>query len=150
MNIPECLCAPWYLFTKSRTCDRKCTSVVTLLRHVGAITSRHKNVRQAMPTPMVFRNHINPLEGFSDTELISRYQFPRHGILELLDLVEKDMRRPTGRTYAIPAVTRLVNQKKESRLYSTRISIPIRNRNIRIHTKHTCNNIMIRTFHPLV
>ena len=41
---------------------------------------------------------IRTLEGFSDTELISRYRFPRHGIhvLELLDLIGKDISRRDG------------------------------------------------------
>ena len=66
-----------------------------------------------MPVPMGFRNCINPFEGLSDRELISPYRFPRHGILELLDLFEKDISRRTGRTYAIPAVTRLIKKKSQ-------------------------------------
>ena len=74
------------------------------------VLSEHEPKKRKMPVPMIFRDRTNPLEGFSDTELISRYRFPRHGILELLDLIEKDVSRPTGRSYAIPAVSQ-VNRK---------------------------------------
>nr|XP_022314374.1 putative nuclease HARBI1 [Crassostrea virginica] len=72
------------------------------------VLSEHEPKKRKMPVPRIFRDRTNPLEGFSDTELISRYRFPRHGILELLDLIEKDVSRPTGRSYAIPAVTQIL------------------------------------------
>ena len=89
------------------------------------VLSEHEPKKRKMPVPRIFRDRTNPLEGFSDTELISRYRFPRHGILELLDLIEKDVSRPTGRSYAIPAVNQV---NKKVKVISTRISIPIQNR----------------------
>ena len=64
------------------------------------VLSEHEPKKRKMPVPRIFRDRTNPLEGFSDTELISRYRFPRHGILERLDLIEKDVSRTsTTRTY---------------------------------------------------
>ena len=97
------------------------------------VLSEHKPKKRKMPVPRIFRDRINPLEGFSDTELISRYRFPRHGILELLDLIEKDVSRPTGRSYAIPAVTQ-VNKKSQGYIHKNLDpdTKQIRNRNIHL------------------
>ena len=99
-----------------------------------------------MPAPRVFRDRINPLKGLSDTELISRYRFPRHWILDLLDLVEKDISRPTGWSCAIPAVTQ--ENKKVKVIFYKILDPDTKQKNTHIHTKHTFNNIIIKT--PLV
>lgn len=58
--------------------------------------------RRAFRRERVFRDRNNPLDSLNDNQLISRYRFPRRSLMDLIDLVENDLRRPTGRSMAIP------------------------------------------------
>ena len=57
---------------------------------------------RALRRKRVFRDREHPLDKFSDTELISRYRFPRHTIIELTDLIKDRVQHPTARSHAIP------------------------------------------------
>ena len=57
---------------------------------------------RALRRERVFRDREHPLDKFSDTELISRYRFPRHTIIELTDLIKDRVQHPTARSHAIP------------------------------------------------
>ena len=50
-----------------------------------------------------FREQSTALNELNDRELIERYRFPRHGILQITALVKEDVERPTARSHAIPA-----------------------------------------------
>ena len=53
----------------------------------------------------VFRDRTNPLDACNDLELIRRYRFPRHSLLELIKAVEESTRRPTHRSHSLPVTT---------------------------------------------
>ena len=54
--------------------------------------------------PRIFRDRNNPIDYMADIELIERYRMPRIKILEVVDLVRKDIESPTFRSHAIPAI----------------------------------------------
>lgn len=55
----------------------------------------------------MFRDRIDPLDKFTDYELIARYRFPRRTVLELTDLIRNAVQHPTSRSCAIPAHTQV-------------------------------------------
>ena len=50
-----------------------------------------------------FRERSTALDQLTDRELIERYRFPKHEILNLTDELKQDIERPTNRSHAIPA-----------------------------------------------
>ncbi|XP_062600928.1 putative nuclease HARBI1 [Saccostrea cucullata] len=50
----------------------------------------------------VFRDRTNPLEYYSDIELIQRYRFPRATIVEFVNMVQNRLERPTNRSNPLP------------------------------------------------
>lgn len=85
------------------------TAMVTILSWLPLflfLTERTENPRK-LPIPRVFRDRTNPLDNLSDFDAIARYRLPRNDIVELLELVKNDLRRPTSRSYAIPEITQV-------------------------------------------
>lgn len=62
---------------------------------------------RALRRERVFRDRIDPLDKFTDYELIARYRFPRRTVLELTDLIRNAVQHPTSRSCAIPAHTQV-------------------------------------------
>mgnify|MGYP000225442310 CR=1 FL=1 len=58
--------------------------------------------QRALRRERVFRDRLNPLESMDDIELINRYRFPRHVIIDIVSKVEGYVTRPTRRVHAIP------------------------------------------------
>nr|XP_034339477.1 putative nuclease HARBI1 [Crassostrea gigas] len=50
----------------------------------------------------VFRDRTNPLDVFSDRELICRYRFPRRTIVDFIQQVDRRLSRPTNRSHPLP------------------------------------------------
>lgn len=50
----------------------------------------------------MFLDRNNALESMQDIDLINRYRFPRHVILDIVSKVDEYMARPTRRVHAIP------------------------------------------------
>ena len=57
-----------------------------------------------------FRERIRVLEEYNDTELISRYRFPRQSITELIQLVEPDVGCQINRGNALSVETKVCVQ----------------------------------------
>ncbi|XP_046344257.2 putative nuclease HARBI1 [Haliotis rufescens] len=70
--------------------------MATLLR-IKEILNR-RNIRRER----IFRDRTEVLDTLTDTELIARYRFPRHTILQLVDRVSAEISRPTQRSCALP------------------------------------------------
>ncbi|CAG2192787.1 HARBI1 [Mytilus edulis] len=58
--------------------------------------------------PRIFRDRNNPIDYMADVELIERYRMPRIKILEVVDLIRKDIESPTSRSHAIPAILQVL------------------------------------------
>nr|XP_019924707.2 putative nuclease HARBI1 [Crassostrea gigas] len=57
---------------------------------------------RALRRERIFRDRINPLDRYTDLDLVARYRFPRREILLLTDLVNDTVQHPTSRSCAIP------------------------------------------------
>ncbi|XP_064619460.1 putative nuclease HARBI1 [Lineus longissimus] len=57
--------------------------------------------RRALRRERVFRDRRNPLDIFSDGELLQRYRFSRNGIMFITDLVTPHIEHPTRRSSAL-------------------------------------------------
>lgn len=57
---------------------------------------------RALRRERVFRDRINPLDRYTDVDLVARYRFPQREILLLTDLVNDTVQHPTSRSCAIP------------------------------------------------
>ena len=57
----------------------------------------------------VFRERSTAIDQLTDRELIERYRFPRHSILDITDTIRQDIEHPTSRSYAIPAHIQVKN-----------------------------------------
>ena len=55
----------------------------------------------------VFRDRLNPLEQYSDREVITRYRITRYMFIQILDQISSKVHRSTTRSYSIPATTQL-------------------------------------------
>lgn len=53
----------------------------------------------------MFLDRNNALESMQDIDLINRYRFPRHVILDIVSKVDEYVARPTRRVHAIPTCT---------------------------------------------
>lgn len=62
---------------------------------------------RALRRERVFRDRGNPIDNFTDIELIARYRFPSRTILSLTDLVRDRVQHPTSRSHAIPALVQV-------------------------------------------
>lgn len=56
----------------------------------------------------VFRDRGNPIDNFTDIELIARYRFPSRTITRLTDLIKDRVQHPTSRSHAIPALVQVL------------------------------------------
>ncbi|XP_062566936.1 putative nuclease HARBI1 [Saccostrea cucullata] len=56
----------------------------------------------------VFRDRTNPLDFLNDQEVIERYRLPRVFIYRLIDMVEADVQRSTGRSHALSTSTQVL------------------------------------------
>lgn len=59
----------------------------------------------ALRRERVFRDRGNPIDNFTDIELIARYRFPT--ITGLTDLIKDRVQHPTSRSHAIPALVQV-------------------------------------------
>ena len=59
----------------------------------------------------VFRERSTAIDQLhvTDRELIERYRFPRHSILDITDTIRQDIEHPTSRSYDIPAHIQVKN-----------------------------------------
>ena len=64
--------------------------------------------KSALRRERLFRDRSNPLENFSDQELISRYRFPRHKLLEIINICKDELTRTTHRNHALPVHTQVL------------------------------------------
>lgn len=58
-------------------------------------------LRRAMRRERVFRDRRNPIDIFTDDELIKRYRFSREGIMFITDLLAPEIDHPTRRNHAL-------------------------------------------------
>ena len=59
---------------------------------------------ESLATKAIFPYREQPFDKFSDTEIISRYRFPRHTIIELNDFIKDRVQHPTAKAHAIQQV----------------------------------------------
>jgi hypothetical protein len=59
-------------------------------------------VRRAMRRERICRDGTNPLEIYDDLELIERFRFDRHTILQITQLLKDDLESSTFHNKAIP------------------------------------------------
>ncbi|XP_038063164.1 uncharacterized protein LOC119733871 [Patiria miniata] len=59
--------------------------------------------RRALRRERLYRDRLNPLENYDETELYRYYRFPRHSILQLTDLISRDLNQ-TNKNHAVPPV----------------------------------------------
>ncbi|EEC07472.1 hypothetical protein IscW_ISCW018789 [Ixodes scapularis] len=57
---------------------------------------------------LVFRDRLNPLEGFDENELQERFRFGPAGIVFLADPLRLDLERPTPRSRALSAEQQVI------------------------------------------
>ena len=60
--------------------------------------------RRKSRVPRKFRDRSNPLEMLNDNECIQRFRFDRNAIIEICELLNSDLVRPTLRSNSIPVV----------------------------------------------
>lgn len=51
-----------------------------------------------------FRDHLNPLDGYSDGDIYNRYRFPPAVIFDLIELLKDDIERPTRKSAALTSL----------------------------------------------
>ena len=56
------------------------------------------------PTRRHIQDRNNPLETLSDKECVQRYRMNRDGIMDICQLLDEDLRRPTKRANALPTI----------------------------------------------
>ena len=49
-----------------------------------------------------FRDRLNPLDIFDETELYSRFRFDREGIMMIIDLLDAELSHLTQQNHALP------------------------------------------------
>ncbi|XP_072168617.1 putative nuclease HARBI1 [Diadema setosum] len=49
----------------------------------------------------VFRDRLNPLDHYDDSEMLKNYRFSREGVLRIIDIVKDDLQKPTNRSHAL-------------------------------------------------
>lgn len=97
--------------------------VVDLRQNLRVTCSRRRNVRnvikmatylliqRSLRQQRVFRDRTQPLDSLNDSQLISRYRFPRRVILDMIDGVDKQLRPYTTGIHAIPTQPQLLFSK---------------------------------------
>ena len=74
---------------------------------------------QLLRKERVFRDRGQELDTLNDHKLLSRYRFPFHIILRLVDLVKKNNEPKTYRSHAIPAhIQIIINFYFQSEIHS--------------------------------
>ena len=66
---------------------------------VWGVVNRQVN---AIRRERVFRDRLNPLDIFDDTELYSRFRFDREGIMMIIDLLDAELSHLTQQNHALP------------------------------------------------
>ena len=64
-------------------------------------------IDSSMRRQRIFRDRLNPLDAYSDTDFIARYRITRSMFTELIDRLETATIRPTSRSHSIPTTTQL-------------------------------------------
>ena len=59
------------------------------------------------PIPRVIKDRLNPIENLNETECIQRFRFDKNGIIDLCQLLESDLRRPTLRSNSLPVLVQV-------------------------------------------
>ncbi|XP_062570042.1 putative nuclease HARBI1 [Saccostrea cucullata] len=49
----------------------------------------------------IFRDRLNPLDAYDDAEILSRYRMTRHCLMDVIDMVRKDVSHETKRSHAL-------------------------------------------------
>ena len=62
---------------------------------------------QSLRRLRVFRDHLNPLDAYSDLDYIYPYRVDRGILIELIERLDTCMSRATWRSYAISTTTQL-------------------------------------------
>ena len=60
--------------------------------------------RRALRRERLFRDRANPLEVYDDVELYERYRFRRGQLVDLVGLVDAQIKHPTNRNGALTSV----------------------------------------------
>ena len=55
----------------------------------------------------VFRDRLNPLDAFNDTEIVERYRLSREMVMGLYDLIGAGLEPETQRNHAIPGILQI-------------------------------------------
>ena len=66
---------------------------------VWGVVNRQVN---AIRRERIFRDRLNPLDIFDDTELYSRFWFDREGIMMIIDLLDAELSHLTQQNHALP------------------------------------------------
>ena len=66
---------------------------------VWGVVNRQVN---AIRRECIFRDRLNPLDIFDDTELYSRFRFDREGIMMIIDLLDAELSHLTQQNHALP------------------------------------------------
>ncbi|XP_062588934.1 putative nuclease HARBI1 [Saccostrea cucullata] len=62
------------------------------------------NERRLLRRERLFRDRNNPLDYMDDREIISKFRLPRHLILDICQMIQNDITRPTRRICGFPNV----------------------------------------------
>lgn len=62
---------------------------------------------KALKRERVFRDKSNPLDSYSDNEILSRFRFSRNGVMKLLDYLNEDL-MPARRCCSYPPAAQLL------------------------------------------
>ena len=65
-------------------------------------------VMRAMRRERIFRDRTNPLEIYDDLELIERFRFDRHTILQIIQLLQDDLESSTFRNKVISPLIKVL------------------------------------------
>ncbi|XP_062581489.1 putative nuclease HARBI1 [Saccostrea cucullata] len=66
------------------------------------------NERRLLRRERLFRDRNNPLDYMDDREIISKFRLPRHLILDICQMIQNDITRPTRRSHALPPSLQLM------------------------------------------
>lgn len=67
------------------------------------IRNQNQNIRRNR----IFRDRLNPLDAYNDTEIVARYRLSRQLIMALYDLIGPNIEPETHRSHAIPGMLKI-------------------------------------------
>jgi len=76
---------------------------MVLLQHI--MNQLHN---RRMPRPRVFCNTTCPLKTLMDMELVAHYRLPHHSIMELCDIVQRNIQRVIHHSHPLTVVTQVL------------------------------------------